>query len=71
MIYFSGAATTRQDPYYDHFTDESRRQFAANHFRREISLTLFNAPDDGRYFVDTFSRVDAAPKSILLDDPGQ
>jgi len=30
----------------------------------------FNAPDDGKYFADTFSRVDTAPKSVLLDTLG-
>ena len=29
-----------------------------------------NAPDSGRYFADTFSRVDTAPKSTLLDTQG-
>ena len=31
---------------------------------------VFSAPDDGRYFADTFSRVDTAPKSVLLDTQG-
>lgn len=30
----------------------------------------FSAPDDGKYFEDTFSRVDTAPKSALLDTQG-
>jgi dipeptidyl aminopeptidase/acylaminoacyl peptidase len=29
-----------------------------------------SAPDSGKYFVDTYSRVDTAPKSILLDAQG-
>ena len=29
-----------------------------------------NAPDDGNFFVDTYSRIDTAPKSVLLDTQG-
>ncbi|MGC2829040.1 MAG: DPP IV N-terminal domain-containing protein [Candidatus Acidiferrum sp.] len=30
----------------------------------------FSAPDSGKYFEDTYSRVDTAPKSILVDAQG-
>jgi dipeptidyl-peptidase-4 len=30
----------------------------------------FSAPDDGKFFADTYSRVDTAPKSVLFDAQG-
>ncbi len=71
VMYFTGTAhEADQDPYYDHLyrinlDGSSLKLLSPGNFSN-----AFNAPDDGRYFVDTFSRVDAAPKSILLDDQG-
>ena len=59
-----------EDPYYVHLyrigLDGSGLQLLTpGNFSHAV-----NAPDSGRYFVDTFSRVDTAPKSVLVDPQG-
>jgi len=59
-----------EDPYYTHLyrvnLDGTGLQLlTAGNFSH-----AFSAPDDGKYFEDTFSRVDTAPKSILVDTQG-
>ncbi len=59
-----------EDPYYTHLyrigLDGSGLQLLTpGNFSH-----AFSAPDSGRYFADTYSRVDTAPKSILMDAQG-
>ena len=71
VMYFTGAAhEPDQDPYYDHLyrvnlDGTSLKLLSPGNFSNAAS-----APDDGHYFVDNIQRVDAAPKSILIDDQG-
>ena len=70
-LYFSANGRERgEDPYYTHL-------YRANLDGSGLQLLTpgnfshaFSAPDDGRYFADTFSRVDTAPKSVLVDTQG-
>jgi dipeptidyl-peptidase 4 len=59
-----------EDPYYTHLyrvnLDGSGLQLLSpGNFSHASS-----APDSGKYFVDTYSRTDTAPKSVLLDTQG-
>jgi dipeptidyl aminopeptidase/acylaminoacyl peptidase len=71
VLYFTGnGREAGEDPYYDHL-------YRANLDGTGLKLLSpgnfshsFAAPDSGKYFTDTFSRVDTAPKSVLLDTQG-
>jgi dipeptidyl-peptidase-4 len=71
VLYFTGNGYEAcEDPYYDHL-------YRANLDGTGLKLLspgnfnhAFAAPDSGKYFTDTFSRVDTAPKSMLLDTQG-
>src|SRR5271170_858110 len=59
-----------EDPYYTHLyrinLDGTGLQLLTpGNFSHAVS-----APDSGRYFADTYSRVDTAPKSVLVDSQG-
>ncbi len=59
-----------EDPYYTHLyrivLDGSGLQLLTpGNFSH-----AFSAPDSGKYFADTYSRVDTAPKSVLVDAQG-
>src|SRR6267143_1891093 len=59
-----------EDPYYTHLyrvgLDGSGLKFLTRgNFTHAVSW-----PDSGKYFEDTYSRVDTAPKSVLLDGQG-
>jgi dipeptidyl-peptidase-4 len=59
-----------EDPYYTHLyrinLDGTGVQLLSP---GNFSHTL-SAPDDGKFFADTYSRIDTAPKSVLFDAQG-
>ncbi|HEY6943546.1 MAG TPA: DPP IV N-terminal domain-containing protein [Candidatus Acidoferrum sp.] len=59
-----------EDPYYIHLyrvglDGSGLKLLTPGNFTHAV-----NWPDSGKYFVDTYSRVDTAPKSVLLDGQG-
>jgi len=70
-LYFTANGRERnEDPYYTHVyrigLDGSGLQLLTpGNFSH-----AFSSPDSGKYFEDTYSRVDTAPKSILVDAQG-
>ncbi|HEX8766083.1 MAG TPA: DPP IV N-terminal domain-containing protein [Candidatus Acidoferrum sp.] len=59
-----------EDPYYTHLyrvglDGNGLKLLTQGNFTHAVSW-----PDSGKYFVDTFSRVDTVPKSVLLDGAG-
>ena len=59
-----------EDPYYLHLyriglDGTGMKLLTPGNFNHGI-----NSPDSGKYFADTYSRVDTAPKSTLLDTQG-
>jgi dipeptidyl-peptidase-4 len=68
MIYFTANGRERgEDPYYTHLyrigLDGAGLQLLSpGNFSHAVS-----SPDSGKYFADTYSRVDTAPKSVLID----
>lgn len=71
VLFFTANGRERnEDPYYTHLyrvnLDGSGLQLLSpGNFSH-----AFSAPDSGKYFADTYSRVDTAPKSVLLDAQG-
>ena len=71
VLFFTANGRERnEDPYYTHLyrvnLDGSGLQLLSpGNFSH-----AFSAPDSGKYFEDTYSRVDTAPKSVLLDAQG-
>ena len=71
VLYLTGnGKESNEDPYYDHlyrvnFDGTGMKLLTPGNFSHTAA-----APDDGKYFIDTFSRVDAAPKTVLLDQQG-
>jgi dipeptidyl aminopeptidase/acylaminoacyl peptidase len=70
-LYFTANGRERnEDPYYTHLyrigLDGTGLQLVTpGNFSH-----AFSSPDSGKYFEDTYSRVDTAPKSILVDAQG-
>jgi len=70
-IYFTANAhEPNEDPYYSHLykvglDGAGLKLLTPGNFDHAI-----NASDDGKLFIDTFSRVDTAPKSTLVDTMG-
>lgn len=70
-LFFTANGRERgEDPYYLHLyrihLDGSGLQLLTpGNFSH-----AFSAPDSGKYFEDTYSRVDTAPKSVLVDSLG-
>jgi len=70
-LFFTANGRERgEDPYYLHLyrinLDGSRLQLLTpGNFSHS-----FSAPDSGKYFEDTYSRVDTGPKSVLVDAQG-
>jgi dipeptidyl-peptidase-4 len=59
-----------EDPYYTHLyrvglDGSGLKLLTPGNFTHAVGW-----PDSGRYFTDTFSKVDTAPKSVLLDGQG-
>jgi dipeptidyl-peptidase-4 len=71
MLYFTANGREHgEDPYYTHLyrtnLDGTGLQLLTpGNFSHAVS-----APDSGKYFADTYSRVDTAPKSTLVDAQG-
>ena len=71
VLYLTGnGKEPNEDPYYDHlyrvnFDGTGMKLLTPGNFSHTAA-----APDDGKYFIDTFSRADTAPKTILLDQQG-
>jgi dipeptidyl-peptidase-4 len=70
-LYFTANGRDRgEDPYYTHLyriglDGAGLQSLTPGNFSHAVS-----APDDGKYFADTYSRVDTAPKSTLVDAQG-
>ncbi|HYL61438.1 MAG TPA: DPP IV N-terminal domain-containing protein [Candidatus Methylomirabilis sp.] len=71
VLFFTANGRERnEDPYYTHLyrvnlDGSSLQLLSPGNFSH-----AFSAPDSGKYFEDTYSRVDTAPKSVLLDSQG-
>ncbi len=70
-LYFSAnGREADEDPYLTHlykvnFDGSGLKLLTPGNFDH-----AFSDSDDGKYFIDTFSRVDTAPKSVLYDNAG-
>ena len=70
-LYFTAnGRETGEDPYYTHLyrvglDGSGLKALTSGNFTHAASW-----PDSGKYFIDTYSRVDTAPKSVLLDGQG-
>jgi dipeptidyl-peptidase-4 len=71
ILYFTANGRDRgEDPYYTHLyriglDGAGLQSLTPGNFSHAVS-----APDDGKFFADTYSRVDTAPKSTLVDAQG-
>ena len=71
VVYFTAnGREAGEDPYYTHLyrvglDGSGLKLLTPGNFSHAV-----NAADDGKYFADTYSRVDTAPKSALLDGQG-
>jgi len=71
ILYFTAnGREADEDPYYTHlyrvnFDGTGLKLLTPGNFSHTAA-----APDDGKYFIDSYSRVDTAPKTVLLDDSG-
>jgi dipeptidyl-peptidase-4 len=71
VLYFTGNGhEPNEDPYYTHlyrvnFDGSGLKLLTPGNFSHTAA-----APDDGKYFINTYSRVDTAPKSVLIDAQG-
>jgi dipeptidyl-peptidase-4 len=71
VMYFTATGhEPDEDPYYNHLyrmnlDGTGLKLLTPGNFDHTLS-----ASDDGKYFLDTFSRVDTAPKSVLYDAEG-
>jgi len=59
-----------EDPYYTHLYRVGLDGNGLKLLTPGNSTHAVNWPDSGKFFVDTYSRVDATPKSVLLDPQG-
>ncbi len=70
-LYFTANGRDRgEDPYYTHLyriglDGAGLQSLTPGNFSHAVS-----APDDGKFFADTYSRVNTAPKSTLVDAQG-
>lgn len=70
-IFFTANGRERgEDPYYLHLYRINLDGSGLLLLTPGNFSDAFSAPDSGKYFEDTFSRVDTAPKSILVDTQG-
>jgi dipeptidyl-peptidase 4 len=70
MHFTANGHESGEDPYYNHLyrvnlDGSGLKLMTPGNFDHSAS-----ASDDARYFLDTFSRVDTAPKSVLYDSDG-
>jgi dipeptidyl-peptidase 4 len=59
-----------EDPYYTHLYRISLDGTGLQLLSPGNFSHAFSAPDDGKFFADSYSRVDTAPKSVLFDAQG-
>jgi dipeptidyl aminopeptidase/acylaminoacyl peptidase len=59
-----------EDPYYTHLYRVGLDGSGLKFLTRGNFTHVVSWPDSGKYFEDTYSRVDTAPKSVLLDGQG-
>src|SRR5580692_6034223 len=59
-----------EDPYYTHLYRIGLDGAGLQSLTPGTFSHAFSSPDSGKYIVDTYSRVDAAPKSVLVDAQG-
>ncbi len=70
-LFFTANGRERgEDPYYTHLYRINLDGTGLQLLSPGNFSHAFSSPDSGRFFEDTFSRVDTAPKSILLDAQG-
>src|SRR5207249_11586943 len=70
LFFTANGRETGEDPYYTHLyrvglEGSGMKLLTPGNFTHAVSW-----PDSGKYFVDTFSRVDTTPKSVLLYGQG-
>jgi len=70
LFFTANGRETGEDPYYTHLyrvglDGNGLKLLTPGNFSHAVSW-----PDSGKYFVDTYSRVDTAPKSVLIDGQG-
>jgi len=71
MLYFTANGhEAGEDPYYTHLYRVGLDGSGLKLLTPENFTHALSWPDSGKYFVDTYSRVDTAPKSALLDGQG-
>jgi dipeptidyl aminopeptidase/acylaminoacyl peptidase len=72
IVYFTANGREKgEDPYYLHlyrvnFNGTGLKLLNKDNFNHRVSLN-----DSKRFFIDTFSRIDTAPKSVLRDSQGK
>jgi dipeptidyl-peptidase-4 len=70
-LYFTANDRERgEDPYYTHLYRIGLDGAGLQSLTPGIFSHAVSAPDSGKYFADTYSRVDTAPKSALVDAQG-
>jgi len=70
-LYFTANGHERnEDPYYTHLYRVNLDGTGLQLLSPGNFSHAFSSPDSGKFFADTYSRVDTAPKSILLDAQG-
>lgn len=70
-LYFTGnGREAGEDPYYDHLYRVNLDGSGLKLLTPGNSTHAVAATDSGKYFTDTFSRVDTPPKSVFLDNQG-
>lgn len=70
MYFTANGHEPNEDPYFQHLyrvalVGSGLKLLTPGNFNH-----AFSAPDSGKYFEDTYSRVDTAPKSVLFDAQG-
>jgi dipeptidyl-peptidase 4 len=70
-LFFTANGRERgEDPYYEHLYRINLDGAGLQLLSPGNFSHAFSAPDSGKYFEDTFSRVDTSPTSILVDAQG-
>jgi len=70
-LYFTANGRERnEDPYYTHLYRINLDGTGLQLLSPGNFSHTFSSPDSGKFFADTYSRVDTAPKSVLFDAQG-
>ncbi len=70
-LYFTANGRERnEDPYYTHLYRINLDGAGLQLLTPGNFSHAFSSPDSGKFFEDTYSRVDTAPKSVLVDTQG-